>query len=775
MILDNIKETLESARTRLNAASCTFYVCDPFWNEEMRLIAMPGVRLTEPMHGFCFPPHSKRVLVEGAAEIFSSHAPSNEQLREDASSPLDRIDHKKRFLFGDFIEREDIKSSARLLHIENGQIKAVLFVNFATVKEFDEHLQEEIRKLLVLLTANMAALRDELRISETDALVQAIRIFSPTLAGAGAQLNDRDQPLEEYLLSLLDLAINALELDPDTTFGTVHLYDRQTETLGLVAYTDGYVKDIETARAPQSVPTGEGVISWVALRRKALLINNLQTSEFKSIHIPINAGMSSEVAIPIFDGNELVGVLDLESSLPDAFQPTCVRSLWFAVNRAAVAYRLRQQANINDRLKTLTDGLLELCGEVVDKGTGDFSLNRLADLAANELQAARCGIWHYNAQDGKFELAGVSPPNFKPQPPRSNGLSSFIRRFGQPVWIYNEAATIGFRISYWNGNEWEQPPTDLNTPEEINASVKLSVKSLVGIPIKVRGQFTGIAWLEYENNPETSSGNELLKLASGFAAYAGLVIEFSLFDLVDKNAVQRIGGSLADNHLASGPLQLEEFPHIEGYVKLQPYPFSLIGGDFYAARVIDEQTACVLLGDGMGHAVTGALNMLPMLTVFEAFWKESRSAVHLMDKIMSASNKLGVQGTAIYCVFTLIQKTLWVSVTSAGHPSMTIVKQNGMTLPFPAADHPASGGMLGAMLKLPLAEQQTELSSGDLIIIATDGFNMSSPDMAIIGLEHIKEDPKTIAEAVFQEACNKRNREGSLVDDDETVLVIRVK
>jgi serine phosphatase RsbU (regulator of sigma subunit) len=298
---------------------------------------------------------------------------------------------------------------------------------------------------------------------------------------------------------------------------------------------------------------------------------------------------------------------------------------------------------------------------------------------------------------------------------------------------------------------------------------------MVSIPIKVRGQFTGIAWLEYENTGETSSGNEWLKLASGFAAYAGLVIEFSQFDLVDKNAVQRIGEKLFLDHLASGPLQLQEFPKIEGYAKTQPFPFSRIGGDFYAARIIDQQTASVIVGDGMGHSVTGALNMLPLLTVFEAFWKESRSAVHLMDKMMSISNKLGVQGTAIYCVFTLIQKTLWLSVTSAGHPSLVIVKKNGKTYPFPEDNHPASGGMLGAMLKLPLAEQQVELSSGDLIIISTDGFNMTTREIAAIGLEYNEESPQAIAETVFQEACNKRNREGKPVDDDETVLVIRIK
>jgi hypothetical protein len=160
------------------------------------------------------------------------------------------------------------------------------------------------------------------------------------------------------------------------------------------------------------------------------------------------------------------------------------------------------------------------------------------------------------------------------------------------------------------------------------------VKSLLGTPIAVRGETIGIAWLEYESHKRRPK-NELMKLAGGFAAYAGLVIEFSEVDLVDRKAVQSIGDQLSKHLLASGPLQFEQFPSIEGYVRSQPFPNSHIGGDFYVARVIDEQTACVLVGDGSGHAVTGALNMLPMLTVFEAFWKESRSATHIMDKILA--------------------------------------------------------------------------------------------------------------------------------------------
>lgn len=790
MILDDVKETLERVRAELGAASCTFYVRDPFWQKELRLVAMPGVRLTEPMHGFSFPPHSKGVLAEGSPVIFTSDSESTEQLREKGSTPLDRIAPETQDLFGDFIKREGIKSSARLWHLgEDPMPEAVLFVNFTEAREFDEEFQAKIKALLQQLTGNLSELGSELRASEAGALAQAILgIFPPTYIGSKARPKQQHKSLVERLESILKQSMEALELTTDTTFGTVHLYDRGTETLNLVA-SYGKIGDPETAAKPLSVPTGEGIISWVAIRRKAVLIDDLPSSDFRKIHIPITEGVRSEVAIPIFDEEHLLGVLNLESLVPRAFPQTCVRALWFAVNRAAEAVRLSQQANINERLTKLTGSLLELCAEAVGNRAGKFSLDQLADLAAKELQAAHCGIWHYNTQDCKYELAGISPPNFQPKPPRHDGLSSIVQKLKLPVWVDIGEAGANFKIRYWNGKTLEETPLGQILPNGINPSVESSVKSLLGIPIIVQAQRIGIAWLEYESSPETYTEDELMNLASGFAAYAGLVIEFSQVDIVDKDAVQSIGDELSKQLLAPGRLDLEGFPKIEVFVKSQNYGQSRIGGDFYAARVIDEQTAGVLVGDGKGHAVQGALNMLPILAVFEAFWKESRSVTHIMDKIMGVTKKLGVEGTAVYCVFSVIDRALWLSVTSAGHEPklispdgdepkdaapLVIFPKGGGAEPFPKEGSPARGSMLGVpFIKEPLAEARRQLSSGDVIIIYTDGLELDFNEVVAAGLPHKRRVPNVIAEAIFSAAVEKRN--GEAFTDDTTVLVIVVK
>jgi serine phosphatase RsbU (regulator of sigma subunit) len=227
--------------------------------------------------------------------------------------------------------------------------------------------------------------------------------------------------------------------------------------------------------------------------------------------------------------------------------------------------------------------------------------------------------------------------------------------------------------------------------------------------------------------------------------------------------------------IAPGPLPLEKFGRIEGYVKSQASGPAHVGGDFYAARVVDEETAGIVLGDGEGHGVPGLLNMLSLVTMFEAFWSESRSTTHVMDKIIALSNRLDVHGTAIYCIFTVIGKSLWLSVTSAGHLPLIILRAGPHVFACPAEGSTASGGMIGHPLKTPLAAERTEVHTGDIIIAYTDGVGelITREEMVEIGLRHLGDSIGVIAEEIFTSALNKNA--GDSLADDATVLVVRVK
>ncbi len=767
----NTKEFLESINNFLNATSCTFYLRDPLWSDELRLIAMPGVRFTEPMHGFSFPADSKEMLWGSDNETFNQDAATVERPEIGTEFPLDRISpEKKRHLFGNFVEREGVHSSARMIHRTEDYVEAVLFVNYNAETEFDEELKDKIRSSFTDLVAQLPKLYAELDALEAENVNQIVQLFSPTYASSKNIIYEWDQPLEEYLHSLLIKITETIpELKDGKGFGTMHLYDPETHMLRMIARSD----NIGTGEIfpPLSVGKGEGIVSWVAIRRQPLLIKDLRTSDFREIYSSVKDGVKSEIAIPIIAGDDLLGVLNLESFQTEAFHPIYAKSLWFAVSQAAVAYKLARQADVNTRLKSLSDGLLKLCEDCVSKNTGDFTLDELAKLATEYLNAFRCDIWRCSPDE--FTPVGISHSDFQPDAPRSSGgMSSYIQKYKRAVWLTEIRNETDFSAYRWSKSGWTAKQAEDDFPRSLNTGViENDVKAILGIPIMVRGKCSGVAWLEYRHNKAVPPGDELMKLANGFAAHAGLVIEFSRVDLVDKDAVQEIGRTLSENLLAEGGVEFEGFPRIKGYIKSKPYSSSSIGGDFYAARVIDEQTACVLLGDGEGHAVKGALHMLPMLTVFETFWKESRSATHIMDKITNISNKLGVKGTAFYCVFSTINNRLWLSATSAGHVPIVIFQKSGMEI-LPVENSPADGPMFGHPLRLPLGEVQRELFSGDLIVLSTDGLDLTPEEVGSVGLVSKRKMLPDIAEALFKEALHKRAPEP--FDDDVTTIIIRV-
>lgn len=773
MSLNNTREQLESFKNQLNAASCTFYIRDSFWTNELRLIAMPGVKYTEPMHGF-IPVYTKRLLTEGSMEIFNFDAGSDKQRNEFIKISLDQIEPERQALFGDFVRREGIKSSARLIHKTDDGVEAVFFVNYDTVKEFDEPLKDTIRGLFKQLVDDLPALQDELREIEAKSINQIIRVFS-NYAGSSSSLYEWERPWKEYLHTLLTILTESIpELSADNGFGTIHIYEPETETLRMIARSDNI--DQDKYFPPLSILKGEGIVSWVAVHGKALLIDDLEISPFKSIHWPVKDKIRSEVAIPIFAGNELLGVLNLESLVPNAFQPIYVRSLWFAVSQAAMVYKLSQQ----ERLKNLSNGLLELYEEWVSKSSTNFSLNKLAELATEHLDASGCEIWHYDQNDYKnlFKLTGRCHSTDKSEIHRTAGMCHPIIKNKSAVWINQIMNDKDFSKHYRSDDGWNKTTDAEYFHDSINPTVtENGTRTLLGIPILVRKKCSGVVWLEFDHDKEDPPREDFMKLALGFAAHAGLGIEFSRVDLIDKDAVERIGATLAENLLVQGSLNFDGFPGIEGFVKSQSYGESPIGGDFFAARVIDDQTACVLLGDGEGHSVNGALNMIPMLTVFEAFWKDSRSVTHVMDKIVSISNKLGVKGTAFYCVFSLIEGSLWLQVTSVGHPPLVVFQKGSdiVTRRFPPTDSPATRPMIGLPVKSPLAEEHLKLSSGDLIVIFTDGLELvlESNEIITVVSNHQNGSPSSIVEALFKEVLAKSK--GEPLEDDVTVLVIRVK
>jgi len=72
------------------------------------------------------------------------------------------------------------------------------------------------------------------------------------------------------------------------------------------------------------IPVGRGVCGTAAARRETLVVPDVH--EFPG-HIACDSASNSEIVVPILRGNELVGVLDLDSPVPARFDEVDARGL----------------------------------------------------------------------------------------------------------------------------------------------------------------------------------------------------------------------------------------------------------------------------------------------------------------------------------------------------------------------------------------------------------------------------------------------------------------
>jgi GAF domain-containing protein/transcriptional regulator with XRE-family HTH domain len=523
-----VNAILEDARQTLRALSCTFYVRDPFWPAEWRLVAMPGVRVPEPMHGFVSPEGTRSVLERGDCEFCPDTLATT--VRRDLHIKLPgTIPADHRHLFSDFVEREGVRASARLLIYDGASIEAVLFVNFSEPTGFSADLWKKLEALRDTLAGEVPAITRMLRIDDAPTLQQTIGLLRPIQEWI-AKIGSQAQTLTQYLESVLADVMVVLKMDGREGFGTIHLYRPDRSDLALAAHR-GAIDKIDLAKV-QSVVRGEGIISWVALRQRAIVISDLKTSDFRAIHRSLRDrdDIRSALAVPMMVGGVLMGVLNLESEVPNRFESRHVRALWYAAGSAGVAARLYREVATSRKLATMQAELLQwFCLAVATREWQEKALTALAQTACGSLDAQQCDLWTFDpTQTPAFRPLGASQSFKIDRGPREKGWSEYVCRSRCAVWVSDIRTSGSLDVSFWNTQTkaWERTAPRPGTPDSANPqALKLEFLSELGIPIVHEQECVGVAWLKFNTFDHSRPGPAEMLLAEGFAESAGRVLK----------------------------------------------------------------------------------------------------------------------------------------------------------------------------------------------------------------------------------------------------------
>ena len=153
---------------------------------------------------------------------------------------------------------------------------------------------------------------------------------------------------------------------------------------------------------------------------------------------------------------------------------------------------------------------------------------------------------------------------------------------------------------------------------------------------------------------------------------------------------------------------------------------------------------------------------------------------------MKTARATGAQGSAIYCMFTELEKgNIRSSTTSAGHDSLILMRRSKVGayehFDLPNLNGQARGPILGGPdVPFALTADHQNLVKGDVIIGYTDGAGsekaLSRDEIRQLVTAGLEEEPprslQVIADNVLAKALKRQPPD---LRDDATVILIRVR
>ncbi len=153
---------------------------------------------------------------------------------------------------------------------------------------------------------------------------------------------------------------------------------------------------------------GQGMVGWVGAQGKTLLANDVDAEPRYVNLYPDIIPTKSELSVPIRVGQEIVGVLDVQSDQRNAFSENDVRVLETLADQIAVAIenarlyeRVRKVGESEHSLRERLGALHEVSIELSKAPTFDDLCRQAVELGRSRLGFDRLGIWFLD-QDRQF-------------------------------------------------------------------------------------------------------------------------------------------------------------------------------------------------------------------------------------------------------------------------------------------------------------------------------------------------------------------------------------
>ncbi|MGQ9916656.1 MAG: SpoIIE family protein phosphatase [Bryobacteraceae bacterium] len=500
------------------------------------------------------------------------------------------------------------------------------------------------------------------------------------------------------------------------------------------------------------VKLGEGLTGTAAATRKPVLVGNvLEDGRY------LNAmdAVRSELAVPMVLQQKLVGVIDLQSTAPDAFTQQDRALLQLIASRVAAAVenaRLYRRIERQSRTQRTLAAMAQEFSSILD-------LEQLLEKIALNIRR----LINYDAfmvmvvDEAAGVLRNLHSRRFDQKEARAvlplgQGITGAAAASGQPVLARDTGADPRY-VEWYPG-----------------------IRSEVAVPLIVKDRVIGV--LDLESRRLGYFNEDHVRLLSLIAPSVAISIENArLYEELAKRE-REIEQDLQAAHNLQAVLLPQAPPPVQGLeVGVRMRPARLVSGDVYDFFDYDDESMMIAFGDSSGKGAAAALYGALFTGMLRGAAPRRRSPAQLLRSLNDTLMERQVPARYVSLLLLLWRARQREFVMANAGSTTPLVCRAGQILQPHAAGVP-----VGLLEGVDYDETHFEAQPGDVVVLVSDGVqDQMNPAGEEYGRRRLQRYLEAHSDAAAQQIADgmmadlEQFREGRAMHDDQTVIVLKVE